>query len=399
MTDPSRRPCRGPQDAAQRVVFPPRSPRQTPTRPPPRETCGGRWSGQARRRWWCASRAAGDAKRQVESVSSRRLTTPRDSPPPCATRRATRHRGLSAIADARRRRAAESPRDQLACAAAAARHRTAARSALLRQTLAGRPGLTRQARARTPGPDRAAARRPRRGNARRVARRVTSPPPRVSRQRCARPASGSCRTSKTTSFPGSTQAGTPTRCHAEIEQQLDEIVAAPRGSNPRRPSRQPHSASNPRGDTSRDTSLSSSLSPADPTSTRSNSSIALDGADGQTDSPEQTRERRAPRLRSGASRSPPTRLLQSPPGGDPLFSRRKLVHLSTGLDKGEGLPDEALRAATRSAPRSSRSRLHREGGSIFERRKGVNFRAALTVATPTRRTSCAYRRSRRSGPR
>lgn len=55
-------------------------------------------------------------------------------------------------------------------------HRTAARSALLRQTLAGRPGLTRQARARTPGPGRAAARRPRRGNARRVARRVTSPP-------------------------------------------------------------------------------------------------------------------------------------------------------------------------------------------------------------------------------
>lgn len=52
------------------------------------------------------------------------------------------------------------------------------------------------------------------------------------------------------------------------------------------------------------------------------------------------------------------------------------------LTRGEGLPDEALRAATRSAPRSSRSRLHREGGSIFERRKGVNFRAALT---PVRR--------------
>ena len=43
------------------------------------------------------------------------------------------------------------------------------------------PGLTRQAHARTPGPGRAAARRPRRGNARRVARRVTTPP-RVSRQ-------------------------------------------------------------------------------------------------------------------------------------------------------------------------------------------------------------------------
>ena len=142
----------------------------------------------------------------------------------------------------------------------------------------------------------------------------------------------------------------------------------PRGSNPRRPSRQPHGASNPRGETSRDTSLSSSLSPADPTLTRSNSSIALDGADGQTDSPEQTRERRAPRLRSGASRSPPTRLLQSPPGGGPLFSRRKLVHLSTGLDKGEGLPDEALRAGY--ALRSSLL------AQPLTPRRGVNFRAA-----------------------
>ena len=287
MTDPSRRPCRGPQDAAQRVVFPPRSPRQTPTRPPPRKTCGGRWSRQARRRRWCASRAAGDAKRQVESVPSRRLTTPRDSPPPCATRRATRHRG--------------------------------------------------------------------------------------------------CRRSPTLAAGGGRrEAGAPTRCHAEIEldlpQQLDEIVAAPRGSNPRRPSRQPRRASNPRGDTSRDTSLSSSLSPADPTSTRSNSSIALDGADGHTDSPEQTRERRAPRLRSGASRSPPRACFKALQG---------VVHFSAGaswsisqpaLTRGEGLPDEALRAATRSAPRSSRSRLHREGGSIFERRKGVNFRAALTIS-------------------
>jgi hypothetical protein len=245
------------------------------------------------------------------------LTTPRDSPPPCATRRATRHRGGTA----------ESPRDQLACAAAAASRSLTGLRPEARYCAkhfpagpASRARLTRS----DAGPGRAAARRPRRGNARRVARCVTSPPTTGSHDSAARDrlrARAAPRGLRAS--PVRHRLVTATRCHAEIEldrpQQLDEIVAAPpRGSNPRRPSRQPHGASNPRGDTSRDTSLSSSLSPADPTSTRSNSSTRLTEPTARPTPLNRTRERRAPRLRCGASRSP-TRLLQSPPGGWSTF--------------------------------------------------------------------------------
>jgi hypothetical protein len=242
VTDPSRRPCRGPQDAAQRVVFPPLD-KPRPGHRPGRRVAGA-GAGRARRRRWCASRAAGDAKRQVESVSSRRLTTPRDSPPPCATRRATRHRGLSAIADARRRRGPESPRDQLACAAAAARRSPTGLRPEARYCAKHLPaGPASRARLALARRGQAARQHAGRGEVTRDVSRDASLAPHhgFSRQRCARPASGSCRTSRATSFPGSTQAGTPTRCHAEIE--LDLPSAARRDSSP--PPRQQSTTTEP----------------------------------------------------------------------------------------------------------------------------------------------------------